>query len=201
MRRLALFAALAAGLCLPARPTFAQEKKESLAEKADEAGNRAHAAEEEGSMDIWKWANFLILAGGIGFLIGKHAGPFFAARSAGIRKDMEDSLAQRQEAEARAADVERRLANMEADIAALRDAGQRDSQAEAERMERHTAAEIAKIQAHSEQEIASAGKAARMELKRYAADLAVELAEQKVRARMTPDAQDALVQGFVRNLK
>ena len=68
-------------------------------------------------------------------------------------------------------------------------------------MERHTAAEIAKIQAHSEQEIASAGKAARMELKRYAAELAVELAEQKVRARMTPDAQDALVQGFVRNLK
>jgi F0F1-type ATP synthase membrane subunit b/b' len=40
-----------------------------------------------------------------------------------------------------------------------------------------------------------------MELKRYAAGLAVELAEQKVRARMTPDAQDSLVQGFVRNLK
>jgi hypothetical protein len=27
------------------------------------------------------------------------------------------------------------------------------------------------------------------------------LAEQKVRARMTPDTEDALVQGFVRNLK
>jgi F-type H+-transporting ATPase subunit b len=68
-------------------------------------------------------------------------------------------------------------------------------------MEQHTAAEIAKIQQHSEQEIASAGKAARMDLKRYAAELAVELAGQKVRARMTPETQDALVQGFVRNLK
>jgi len=68
-------------------------------------------------------------------------------------------------------------------------------------MSRHTADEIAKIQAHAEREIASAGKAARMELKRYSAELAVSLAEQKVRARMTPETQDALVQGFVQDLK
>jgi F-type H+-transporting ATPase subunit b len=205
MKRLALLLSVAAALCLPARTGFAQESqqkpKESLAEKADEAGNKAHAAEEEGSMDIWKWANFLILAGGLGYLIGKNAGPFFAARSAAIRKDMEDSLAQRQSAEARAADVEKRLANLESELAALRGEGERDAKAEAERMEQHTAAEIAKIQAHSQQEIAAAGKAARMELKRYAAELAVQLAEQKVRARMTPDTQNALVQRFVRNLK
>jgi len=58
-----------------------------------------------------------------------------------------------------------------------------------------------RLSTHAEQEIASAGKAARMALKRYAAELAVGLAEQKVRARMTPDTEDALVQGFVRNLK
>jgi F-type H+-transporting ATPase subunit b len=201
MSRLALYLTMAGSLCLPARLVFAQEPKESLAQKADEAGNKAHAEEEEGGLEIWKWANFLILAGGLGYLVGKNAGPFFAARSAAIRKDMENSLAQRKDAEARAADVERRLANMEADIAALRGEGERDARAEAARMEQHTAAEIAKIQAHSEQEIASAGKSARMELKRYAAELAVDLAEQQVRGRMTPDAQDALVQGFVRNLK
>src|SRR4051794_39911810 len=152
---------IAAGLCVLVRVTFAQEPgkepKESLAQRADEAGDKAHAAEEEGSMEIWKWANFLILAGGLGYLIRKNAGPFFEARSASIRKDMEDSLQQRREAEARAADVERRLANMEADIAALRGEGEQIARAEAERMERHTAAEIAKIQAHAEQEIASAG--------------------------------------------
>ena len=201
MRRAALLLGLTAGLCLPVRFACAQEPKESLAEKADEAGNKAHAEEEEGSMDIWKWANFLILAGGLGYLVGKNAGPFFAARSAAIRKDMEESLAVRKDAELRAADVDRRLAHLEADLAALRSEGERDARAEAERIERHTAAEIAKIQQHSEQEIVSAGKAARMELKRYAAELAVQMAEQKVRARMTPDTQDALVQGFVRNLK
>ena len=73
--------------------------------------------------------------------------------------------------------------------------------AEAGRVGRHTAAEIAKTQANAEREIAAAGKAARTELKRYCADLAVGLAEQKVRARMTPETQDALVRGFVRDLK
>ena len=40
-----------------------------------------------------------------------------------------------------------------------------------------------------------------MELKRYCAELAMELAEKKIRARMTPETQDALVRGFVRDLK
>src|SRR3954453_13964482 len=124
MRRIALLLMVGASLWLPVRQARAQEAKESLAERADEAGNKAHAAEEEGSMDIWKWANFLILAGGLGYLVGKNAGPFFAARSAAIRKDMQESLAQRKDSEARAADVERRLAHIEADLATLRGEGE-----------------------------------------------------------------------------
>ena len=186
MKRLALFLFL----CVPATVTFAQE---SPAQETHEAG-------EEGHLEVWKWANFLVLAGALGYLIGKNAGPFFDARSASIRQDMEDSLRQRQEAEARAAEVDRRLASLEADIAALRGESQREAQTETDRMARQTAAEIAKIQAHAEQEIASAGKNARMELKRYSAELAIGLAEQKIRARMTPAAQDTQVQAFVRDL-
>jgi hypothetical protein len=39
-----------------------------------------------------------------------------------------------------------------------------------------------------------------MELKRYSAELAIQLAEQKIRARMTPETQDELVRGFVDDL-
>jgi F0F1-type ATP synthase membrane subunit b/b' len=147
MKRLALLLAL----CVPATVFPAQETE----------AKEAHEAGEEGHLELWKWANFLVLAGALGYLIGKNAGPFFDARSASIRQDMEDSLRQRQEAEARAAEVDRRLASLEADIAALRGESQREAQTETDRMARQTAAEIAKIQAHAEQEIASAGKAAR----------------------------------------
>ena len=39
-----------------------------------------------------------------------------------------------------------------------------------------------------------------MELKRYSAALAVQLAEQKIRVRMNPDVQDSLVIGFLKDL-
>jgi F0F1-type ATP synthase membrane subunit b/b' len=176
------FATLALIACFMAAPIFAEDK-------------------EEGSLQIWKWANFLVLAGALGYLIGKKGGPFFAARSQKIRQDIVAAGEARSQAEARAAEVDRRLANLEAEIAALRAASGKEEEAEAGRVGRHTAAEIAKTQANAEREIAAAGKAARMELKRYCADLAVGLAEQKVRARMTPETQDALVRGFVRDLK
>ena len=184
---------LAIGLACAAAPALAQEhepgspaKEESFAEK--------HELE-------LKIANFAILAGLIGWFIGKNAGPFFAARSASIRKDMDESQRQNEDAQARAAEVERRLAHLEADIAALRAESEQEIRAETERLSRRTAEEMAKIQAHAEQEIASASKAARMELKRYSAELAVSLAEEKIRARMTPVVEDTLVQGFVKNLK
>jgi F-type H+-transporting ATPase subunit b len=165
-----------------------------------------HAAEspvegDHGKLELWKWANFLVLAGGLGYLIGKNAGPFFAGRSQQIRKDMFEAQEARKEAEARAAEIDRRMAGLAAEIAALRSDSEKEAQSETERLSRHTAAEMAKIQAHAEQEIASAGKAARLELKRYSAALAIELAEQRIRSRMTPDLEEALVRGFVRDLE
>jgi F0F1-type ATP synthase membrane subunit b/b' len=193
MRRLAIVT-VALGLAFTGSAVLAQEH-EGGQKKAGVEKEESFAEKHELEL---KWANFLVLAGVLGYFIG---GPFFAARSAGIRQDMDESLRQRREAEAKAAEVDRRLANLEKDIAALRGQSETEAQAETERMARQTEAEIAKIQVHAEQEIASAGKAARMALKRYSAELAMGLAEQKVRARMTPDTEDDLVQGFVRNLK
>jgi F-type H+-transporting ATPase subunit b len=163
----------------------------------------ALAAEDEGESGLqgWKWANFVLLAAGIGYLIGKNAGPFFEARSRSIAKDIAESERIRQEAEERAAQVDRRLAALESEIEALRAESRMEEQAENERLAAHTAAEVAKIQAHAEQELGSALKAARMELRRYSAELAIQLAEEKIRAGMTSATEDGLVRGFVRGLK
>jgi F0F1-type ATP synthase membrane subunit b/b' len=181
MRRAGQFALL---FCLAAGLSFAQGK---------EAG--------DGNLQMWKWANFLVLAGALGYLMGKTLPPLFASRSQAIAKDMVESEKIRRDAETRAADVERRLTGMETEIAALRTGSQKEAQAETERLAAHTAAEIVKIQAQSQRDIADAGKAARTDLKRYAAGLAIHLAEQKIRARMTPATEDGLVAGFVRDLK
>ena len=189
MRKLATLLLAATIACTAgAALASAQEKKTESPES------------KEGGLEVWKWANFLVLAGGLGYLIGKHAGPFFQARSHKIRQDMAEGELALKEAKARADQVARRLANLEADIAALHEESKAEIEAETQRMASRTAAELAKIRAQAVSEIASAGKAARAELKRYSADLAVALAEQKVRARMNPQAQEALVEAFVHDL-
>lgn len=215
MKRVALLS-LAAGVMAFAQEAHEPPKAHEPAKAGDQAAEPAkhgEAAKHEGGaaaghggggghegMEGWKWANFAILAIGLGYLINKNAGPFFAARSQQIRQDMVESQEARRQAEARAAEVDRRLASLDTEIAALRAESQREIQAEAERLSRHTATEIAKIKTHAEQEIVSAGKAARTELKRYTAELAIGLAEQRLRAQITPDTQQALVRGFVRDL-
>ncbi|HEX3880436.1 MAG TPA: hypothetical protein VHW24_25820 [Bryobacteraceae bacterium] len=149
---------------------------------------------------ILLWANFILLAIGLVYLIKKFGGPFFAARSERIQREIVEGARIRQESEAQSADVDRRLATLESDLSAIR----AESRKELESIERNisakTTAEIARIQSSAEQEIAGAGKAARLELKRYSAELAVKLGAEKIRARMTPEAQEALVRDFVNDL-
>jgi F0F1-type ATP synthase membrane subunit b/b' len=160
----------------------------------------AGKGEEPGNMAVWAWLNFVLLAGGLGYVIRKNAGPYFARRSREIRKGMIEADEARAEAEAKAAEVDRRLASLAPEIEVLRRDARQEAEAEAEHVRREAALEIAKIQAHMEEEIAAAGKAARLELRRYSARLALGLAEQKIAARMSPEVQDRLLRSFARNL-
>jgi F-type H+-transporting ATPase subunit b len=200
-RRLAKWI-LAIGLTCAAAPwAFAQETKPAEDQRGQGVERTEEKLEEtEAKLIRWKWANFIVLAGAIIYMVAKNGGPFFAARSKEIRKEMLEAGEVRKEAEARAAAVDRKLANLAADIAQLKADSQKEREAETERLRQHREAERAKIQAYAEREIESAGKAARMDLQRYAGVLAVELAEKKIRARMNAGVQDGLVSGFVSDL-
>lgn len=187
MKRL-VFAASVLLLCL--QLPMAAQTPEGEGKKAEESGT-------SNSTLFWEWANFALLAGGLGYITKKNVGPYFAQRSQAIRKGMIEAEAVRAEADAKIADVDRRLANLKSEIEALKRNAQQEADAEAQRVRREADAEMAKIQTHLADEIASASKAARLELRRYAAELALSLAEQKIAARMTPQVQDRLVGTFV----
>jgi F-type H+-transporting ATPase subunit b len=157
-------------------------------------------AKSEGGSPLWAWANFAILAGALGYLIVKKGGPWLTARSVAIRKGIAEAEELRADADARAVEVDRKLAGLGAEIAALRDNARHEQAAEAERIRQQTAADLARIQEHAAREIDAAGKTARVELKRYAAQLAVNLAEQKIRRQLTPALQSGLVNNFVHDL-
>ena len=163
----------------------------------------AEKAKSEGESDrllLWKVANFVLLAGALGYVIYKKGGPFFAARTESVRRDLEDSARANREAQARYAEVERRLGNLGAEIEKLKPQARAESAAEGERMRAESERAFLKIRQQMQQDIASAAKAARQELRVYAAELAVGLAERRIRERLTPDSETALLGAMLKDL-
>ena len=192
MRRLLLSATLASVLA------FAQHESAPAGEHKSEAAGEKH--EQEPNI-LWKWFNFAILAGGLGYLAAKNAPAFFKSRTQEIQRGIADAAEMRQEADQRATAMDKRMANLEAEIAGLRAHAKSEIAAEANRVGAETAELLAKIQAHAEREIASAAKGATLQLKAYSAKLALELAEEKLRVRMTAATDKELIGDFLKGLK
>ena len=149
----------------------------------------------------WKWANFLILAGGLGYLISKHAPALFAQRSREIEESLLAAAKAKQDAEARAASIEKRLAGLDREIENLRQSAHAETVAEGERLRQETERHLQRIRQQAGQEIELMISAARADLRKYTALLALELAEQRIHSRMTKDVQEELVDGFLRDLR
>jgi F-type H+-transporting ATPase subunit b len=149
----------------------------------------------------WKWANFAILVVALGYLIRKHAPAYFAQRSTEIRQGIAEATQTKQDAEARAAAIDRRLASLESEIAKLRSEAHEEISAEGGRISRETMHRLQRIQAQGEQEITVMSRGASDELRKYAAQLALDLAQQRIRSRMTKDAEDGLVDAFLEDLR
>jgi F-type H+-transporting ATPase subunit b len=149
----------------------------------------------------WKWANFAILVAGLGYLIAKTLPPLFKSRTAEIQQGIAEAQKIKQEAEQRAAAVEAKTRTLGADIERFRAESKFEMQHEAERIREETAAQITRLEQKAEQDIEATGKTVRRELKSYAAKLALDLAEQRVRARLDANTEQSLVDGFIHNLE
>lgn len=184
------------------RATFAIALGLALASYAlpQEPATQKTEADEGGSMIWWKWANFAILAAGLGYLIGKNVPPLFRKQSEEIQNALAESAKIKQEAAAYAASVEARLADLQNEIQKLRTDAHAEMTAESERIRRETEHHVQRIREQSVQELDLMTRAAKDDLRKYAAELAIGLAEERIRFRMNPELQDRLANGFVREL-
>ena len=161
----------------------------------------AHDGGKEAPGPIWKWANFAMLAVGLGYMIGKHAPSYFSGRDAEIQKGIEEAKAMSRDAEAQVAEITKRIAGLDSEIAGMKESAKEEMQREASRIGEETAQILRKIEEQGQNEIQSATKAARQELKSYSAGLALQLASEKLRGQLTPEADAALVASFLKELK
>jgi F0F1-type ATP synthase membrane subunit b/b' len=188
VKKLLLFATLSLGALTLAAQEPAEHKSEAKSEQ------------KEDSLMIWKVANFVMLAAGLGYLMRKHLPPFFHSRTTEIQKDITEAQQQKQAADKRAAEVEAKLATLGAEIEKFRTQAKSEMEQEGARIRQETAVQIAKLQKQAEAEIESSGKSASRELSAYAAQLSLDLAEQRIRTRLDGPTEAGLVDDFVKEL-
>jgi F-type H+-transporting ATPase subunit b len=165
----------------------------SAAEEADKA--KEHATE------LFKWINFGIVALVVLWAFGMVLPKKFRANAETVSSAITKATATKAEADKQLADVEARLANLEQEVAELRAAGKKEAAADAERIRTMARSDAEKISVAAHAEMEAAERAARIELKALAAKLAVDGAESLLAKQLTPQAQESLVNGFVKSLE
>lgn len=166
----------------------------------------AHAAQEgnattEHANEIFKWINFAIVAGLLAWVFLKLTPPFFRKNAETISSAITKATAAKAEAERQLREAEGKLARLEQEVAQLRATAQREAVAEAERLRTITQSDVKKVGLAALAEIEAAERAARLELKVIAANLAVDGAESLLANQLTPQAQESLLSAFVKSLE
>ena len=166
----------------------------------------ARAAEESGTAtehanEIFKWINFVIVAGLVVWSFQKYVILFFRKNAESISSAITKATAAKAEADRQLREAEEKLAHLQQEVTQLRATSQREGAAEADRIRIISQSDAQKIGVAGKAEIEAAERAARLELKAIAANLAVDGAEALLVKELTPKAQESLVAAFVKSLE
>jgi F-type H+-transporting ATPase subunit b len=149
---------------------------------------------------VFRWINFAIVVALLVYGIRK-AAPTFRAHQEQIAQKIAEGTRAREAAELRRHEVEEKLKGLDQEIERIRAEAKRGGDAEVIRLRAAAKEDAQKIERAAQAEIAAAERAARMELKAFAARMAVDRAEVLLRDELTPKAEAALFSGFVGELE
>jgi F-type H+-transporting ATPase subunit b len=162
----------------------------------------AHASDDVSSTDlIWQAVNLLLLMAVLYFAARKGVSAFFRDRRQQISDDLERAADLLSTAESRNSEVQRQLANLESEIEEIRDSTRRRSEEESLRILAEAQRTAERIKAGATASVDQEVVRARRELRREAADLALELAGGIVREQVQESDRDRLLDEFITRIE
>lgn len=164
----------------------------------------AGAAEDDASgwkETLFKWMNFVLLFGALGYFLRKPFKQFLATRSEEIRKSLAEAKAAKENAERELATVMSRLEQIEKELAAMKNEAAAQTEADRQQILEVARQEAKQIVSSAHEEVALLVKNARQELRRHSAAFVVQMAEQKIKSAIRPEHQKPLFEKFVGSLQ
>jgi F-type H+-transporting ATPase subunit b len=150
---------------------------------------------------LWPALNLAILLCALVYFGRRPIQDFFASRRGRIRGDLDAAARALAEAASRHADWQRKLSALDAEMARIRDQARDRSGSEREHLLAGASAAAERIRADARSAVDQELRRAREELRREAAELAIELAAETLRARVTDADRNRLVDEFIETIE
>lgn len=151
-------------------------------------------------LELWKFLNLLVFVAIARFLLGKPLQRALRSRGEAIKQELHKAREERDLALAKLTEVEERFARLDEETAAIKTKAQAEAEAEKQRLSVATENEIARIREQATREIDSATKAAKHDLRRFAAQESVRLAENILSQEIRPEDDTRLANLNVQEL-
>jgi F0F1-type ATP synthase membrane subunit b/b' len=138
--------------------------------------------------ELWKFVNLALFAGLMVYVLMKaDIRGAFRARGESIKAELEKARTERDAALAKLKEVEERLAGMSEQISSINQRSKTEVEAERQRIAQSTQEEVAKLTAQAQRDIENAAKVAKNDLRKFAAEQSIRMAEDLIRRDMRPE--------------
>jgi F0F1-type ATP synthase membrane subunit b/b' len=138
--------------------------------------------------ELWKFVNLALFVGLMVYVLMKaDIRGAFRARGESIKAELEKARTERDAALAKLKEVEERLAGLTDQISSIGQRSKTEVEQERERITQSTQEEIAKLTVQAQREIENAGKVAKNDLKNFAAEQSIRMAEELIRRDIRPE--------------
>lgn len=197
-----LLAFVLAGLVCAWLPAAAHAQAHGAAAPAQQTTAPAEGRHDEGILPtVARLLNFALMIGALVYFLKSPVATYLASRSSQIRQDLVTAAEMRATATAQLAAIEQKLQALPAELEALKARGAQDVKAEQARLAQAAAAERERLIEQTRREIEMRLRVARRELTEHAAQLAIGVAEARIRQTITPDDQLRLIDRYASQLK
>jgi len=136
----------------------------------------------------WKFFNLALFVGALVLVLKRaNISNAFRTRGESIKSELEKARSERDAALAKLKEVEDRLAGLNEQVSAIKDRSKAEARDERKRIAQSTREEISKLSTQAQREIENAAKAAKSDLRKFAAEQSVLMAEELIKRDIKPE--------------
>jgi F-type H+-transporting ATPase subunit b len=165
-------------------------------EEGDHGGEAAHGKGWVAT-DTYRLLHFIVLAGGLFFLLKKPLSQALGARVKGIEDQLSELEAQKAEAEGKLAEYNRKFAQLEQESESIEAEYVRQGEEAKTRILKEAEAAADKLKAQAQKNIESEIQRVKAELQEEVLDKALAKAEALIKERVNADDQEKLVDEYL----